>query len=113
MSAFFLHTIKLHNLYQYDKIVVEKKQQKIKKGDTSMEKKRNKFFSWHTLYVVILVCIINAIIWIALHGFPLIGLPKKEDVKNITIICNDTEERQITSNEDIELLVNAAVQKKI
>lgn len=72
------------------------------------EKKFWKFFSWNTLCIVVVVCVLNAIIWIAFHGVPLVGLPQAEDVKSISVTQNSSQEREITTEEDIELLVNAA-----
>ncbi len=72
------------------------------------EKKIWKFALWNTLCIIIVSCILNAAIWILFHGIPLIGLPKKEDVKSITIIYNETQKREITDNETIELLIKSA-----
>ena len=72
------------------------------------EKKIWKFTLWNTLCIIIVSCILNAAIWILFHGIPLIGLPKKEDVKSITIIYNETQKREITDNETIELLIKSA-----
>ena len=72
------------------------------------EKRTWKFFSWYTFSVVIVSCILNAAIWIALHGIPLTGLPERKDVESVTIVRNGTEEREITDDEDVELLVKAA-----
>lgn len=72
------------------------------------EKRSWKFFSWNTACVIAIACALNTIIWLALHGIPLAGLPEKENVQSITIVCNGTEERQITDGENIELLVKAA-----
>lgn len=71
-------------------------------------KKSRSFFSWKILYVIIVVCILNSIIWVAFHGIPIMGLPKKEDVSSISIIQNNAEEKTITDKDNIELLVNAA-----
>lgn len=78
-----------------------------------------KFFSWNTVYVLMVVCVLNTVIWIGFHGVPLMGVPKKEDVESVTILCNDTDngtiekessmkERTITDDENIELLVKAS-----
>ncbi len=72
------------------------------------EKKIWKFALWNTLCIIIVSCILNAAIWILFHGIPLIGLPKKEDVKSVTIIYNETQKREITDNETIELLIKSA-----
>ncbi len=71
------------------------------------EKKPWKFFSWNTLCLVGVVCALNAIIWIAFHGVPLVGLPKAENVKSIMVTQNDSQQSEVTTPEDIELLVNA------
>ncbi len=71
-------------------------------------KKSWKFFSWETLCLIIVVCILNSVIWILFHGVPLVGLPKKENIKSISIIHNNAEERIITNDKDIELLISAA-----
>ena len=62
------------------------------------EKKGGKFVLWNTLFVIIVSCVLNVVIWILFHGIPLIGLPKKEDVKSVTIIYNETQKREITDN---------------
>ena len=72
------------------------------------EKKRWKFFSWKTLGTIVVILVIQTIIWVALHGIPLIGLPQAEDVKSISLTKNSSQEREINSQEDIELMVNAA-----
>ena len=63
------------------------------------QKKTLKFFLWNTLCVILLSCIINSIIWIALHGIPIIGLPKIESVKSVTIVYNATQKIEIIDNE--------------
>ena len=70
------------------------------------EKKRWKFFSWKTLYTVVSIFVIKTIIWVAFYGVPLIGLPQAEDVKSISITKNSSQEREIKTQEEIELLVN-------
>lgn len=72
------------------------------------EKKGWKFVLWNTLFVIIVSCVLNVVIWILFHGIPLIGLPKKEDVKSVTIIYNETQKREITDNKTIEILVKSA-----
>ena len=72
------------------------------------QKMTRKFILWNTVCVIIITCIVNAVIWILFHGIPLIGLPKKENVKSVTIIYNETQKREITDNETIELLVKSA-----
>lgn len=67
-----------------------------------------KFFSWNTLCIIMASCLLNAGIWIALHGIPLAGLPQKASVQSVTVTCNGTEERKITDEKDIELLVKSA-----
>ena len=59
------------------------------------EKKKWKFVLWNTLFVIIVSCVLNIVIWILFHGIPLIGLPKKEDVKSVTIIYNEIQKLQI------------------
>ncbi len=70
------------------------------------EKKTWKFFSWGTLWLVIVSCVLNGAIWIGFHGFPLTGVPEKEEVQSVTILYGE-EERTVTGSEDIQLLVNA------
>lgn len=74
-----------------------------------MEKSKKpwKFFSWNTLCIIMVSCLLNAVIWGAFHGIPLMGFPEKEDIQSITIHCNGIEERKITEEQDIALLVNA------
>ena len=72
------------------------------------QKKTLKFFLWNTLCVILLSCIINSIIWIALHGIPIIGLPKIESVKSVTIVYNATQKIEIIDNENIALLIKSA-----
>lgn len=72
------------------------------------EKKHWKFFSWKTLYTVVSIVVIQTIIWVAFHGVPLIGLPQAEDVKSISITQNSSQERELKSREEIELMVDAA-----
>lgn len=67
-----------------------------------------KFFSLNTLCIAVVVCVLNAIIWITFHGVPLVGLPQAEDVKSISVTKNSSQEREVTTQEDIKLLVNAA-----
>lgn len=73
---------------------------------------------WNTLYVIVISCVLNIVIWIGFHGIPLTGVPRKEDVESVTIICTDAgngtietekniRERTITDDESIELLVKA------
>ena len=71
------------------------------------EKKRWKFFSWKTLGTIVVILVIQTIIWVALHGIPLIGLPQAEDVKSISITQNSSQEREIKMREEIELMINA------
>lgn len=72
------------------------------------EKKAWKFLSWETLGIVMAACVIQAIVWIGMHGVPLMGLPEKEEVSSITITHSDFGERELTGTEDIELMVKAA-----
>lgn len=71
-------------------------------------KKSAKFFSWTTLWTIVIACVLNAGIWIAVHGVPLIGLPEKEEVKSISVIHSTLGERELVDEKDINLLVNAA-----
>ncbi len=67
-----------------------------------------KFFSLNTLCIAVVVCVLNVIIWLSFHGVPLVGLPQAEDVKSISVIKNSSQEREVTTQENIKLLVNAA-----
>ena len=71
------------------------------------EKKHWKFFSWKTLGTIVFILVIQTIIWVAFHGIPLIGLPQAEDVKSISITQNSSQEREIKTREEIELMINA------
>lgn len=71
------------------------------------EKKTWKFFSWNTLWVVLASCVLNGVIWIGFHGFPLTGVPDKENVQSVTILYGQ-EERTVMDSEEIKLLVNAS-----
>jgi hypothetical protein len=71
-------------------------------------KKAWKFFSWANLWTIALTCILNAGIWAAFHGFPLIGLPEAEEVEKVTIVSNGTQEKTVTDEETVCLLVKAA-----
>ena len=71
------------------------------------EKKHWKFFSWKTLGTIVFILVIQTIIWVAFHGIPLIGLPQVEDVKSISITQNSSQEREIKTREEIELMINA------
>ena len=71
------------------------------------EKKHWKFFSWKTLETIVVVLVIQTIIWVAFHGIPLIGLPQAEDVKSISITKNSSQEIEIKTREEIELMINA------
>lgn len=75
-----------------------------------MEKRKSRwcFFSWQAFCSILAVCVVNTAIWIAFHGFPIVGLPEKEAVQSISITHNNAGERIITDHEDIELIVNAA-----
>lgn len=72
------------------------------------EKKRWKFFSWKALGTVVVILVIQTIIWVAFHGIPLIGFPQAEDVNSISITKNSSQEREIKTREDIELMANTA-----
>ena len=71
------------------------------------EKKHWKFFSWKTLGTVVVIVVIQTIIWVAFHGVPLIGLPQAEEVKSISITKNSSQERELTTKEDIERFIKA------
>lgn len=71
------------------------------------EKKHWKFFSWKTLGTIVVIVVIQTIIWVAFHGVPLVGLPQAEDVKSISITQNSSQEREIKTREEIELMINA------
>ena len=60
------------------------------------EKKKWKFVLWNTLFVIIVSCVLNIVIWILFH------------VKSVTIIYNEIQKREITDNETIEILVKSA-----
>ena len=47
--------------------------------------KRTKFFSWYTLTAALAAAVLSAIGGIWLHGMPLTGLPKAEDVETVTV----------------------------
>ncbi len=68
----------------------------------------NKNYLWNIVCVIFISCIINGIVWIGFHGIPLIGLPEKEEVERVTIVYNNTEERSLTDEESIGLLVQSA-----
>lgn len=72
------------------------------------EKKQWKFFSRNTLCLIIINCLLISVIWVALHGIPLAGLPQKEDVQSVTLVYHGSEEKNITDDKNIELLINAA-----
>lgn len=71
-----------------------------------------KFFSQRTLIVILLAVLINMAAWIALHGYPLLGLPEERNIESITLICDENGSaeatREIQNAEDISLLVKAA-----
>lgn len=71
-------------------------------------KKPAKFFSWMTLWTIVIACVLNGGTWIAFHGVPLIGLPENEEVKSIVLIHSTLGEREVSDEKDISLLVNAA-----
>ena len=72
------------------------------------EKRVWKFFSWNTLVVLVLSCVLNTFVWIAFHGVPVTKIPKKENIKMITITYNSTEKIEIADEANIELLVKSA-----
>lgn len=77
-----------------------------------MEKKKWKFFSWSTLWSVLIVCALNVLGEILIHGVPLMRFPKAEEVSAVTIVWIREEgsvaRRDIAGAEDVELAVNAA-----
>lgn len=71
------------------------------------QKKAWKFFSWQTLLMVTVSIVLNSIIWIAMSGIPLIGLPDKDNVESITLYYFDSV-KEISDTDNISLLVKAA-----
>ncbi|MCI8726193.1 MAG: hypothetical protein HFG66_08785 [Hungatella sp.] len=63
---------------------------------------------WNILWSVIITCTLSTILWIGFHGVPLAGLPKKEEVQSITVLCEGAGQREITDDANIELLIKAA-----
>lgn len=51
--------------------------------------------------------VVYTMIWVGFHGIPLLGLPEKEQVEWVSIVC-EGEEKTITEEADIELLVTGA-----
>ena len=82
-------------------------EQRWEKSFMDKEKKRWKFFSWKTLCIVVVVCVIHTTIWITFYGVPLMGLPQAEEVKSISITKNSSQERELTTIEDIERFIKA------
>lgn len=71
-------------------------------------KVKHRAFLLDILKSVLLTVVLSTIGWYFLHGVPLIGLPKAEEVKNVTLLRADGESRVVVDTEDIELLVKAA-----
>ena len=72
------------------------------------KQKKRSTWSWkNTVGTILAVCLINSVAWVALHGVPLFGLPKVEEVEQVSI-TSGAEEKIVTDPEDLELLVNAA-----
>lgn len=72
-----------------------------------MQEKHRRFLS-DTLKSMLLTALLVTVGWYFLHGVPLIGLPKAEDVQSVTVIGENGESRVITDAEDVDLLVMAA-----
>lgn len=73
-----------------------------------MKQKSYKFFSKYTMFIIVVSCVLNGIIWIGFHGIPIIGIPKVEEVESITIYYNDVKQQEIVEKEKIELLIKAS-----
>jgi len=73
-----------------------------------MKQKSYKFFSKYTIFIIVVSCVLNGIIWIVFHGIPIVGIPKVEEVESITIYYNDVQQQEIVEKEKIELLIKAS-----
>lgn len=73
-----------------------------------MKQKSYKFFSKYTIFIIVVSCVLNGMIWIVFHGIPIVGIPKVEEVESITIYYNDVQQQEIVENEKIELLIKAS-----
>lgn len=72
-----------------------------------MKERMRTFFSWNTLWSVTAACVLSVAGSLLIHGVPLMGLPKAEEVKAVTIVWNG-EERTVTETDDVKLLADAA-----
>ena len=73
-----------------------------------MEQKYCKNFIKNIIFVVMISCILNVVIWIAFHGIPIMGIPNIEEVESITIKYNNVQQKEIIKKEEIELLVKSS-----
>ncbi len=73
-----------------------------------MERKYCKNFIKNIIFVVMISCILNVVIWIAFHGIPIMGIPNIEEVESITIKYNNEQQKEIIKKEEIELLVKSS-----
>lgn len=73
-----------------------------------MKQKRWKDFLRNTMFIIIISCVLNTIIWIAFHGIPIRNIPKAGEVTSITISYHNTQKKEITKREKIELLIKAS-----
>lgn len=70
-------------------------------------KKEWKFLRWTV--GILIACLLNAGIWIASHGVPLMGLPDAGDVVSVSLVSRDGgTERVVTDEDGIQLLTKAA-----
>lgn len=69
--------------------------------------KKAKFFSWYTLTAALAAAVLSAIGGVWLHGMPLTGLPKAEDVEAVTITRGE-QQVELTASDDVQLMANAA-----
>lgn len=73
-----------------------------------MGRKYCKNFIKNIIFVVMISCILNVVIWIAFHGIPIMGIPNIEEVESITIKYNNVQQKEIIKKEEIELLVKSS-----
>ncbi len=73
-----------------------------------MRRKYCKNFIKNIIFVVMISCILNVVIWIAFHGIPIMGIPNIEEVESITIKYNNVQQKEIIKKEEIELLVKSS-----
>ena len=73
-----------------------------------MEQKYFNNFIKNIIFVVMISCILNVVIWIAFHGIPIMGIPNIEEVESITIKYNNVQQKEIIKKEEIELLVKSS-----